>query len=139
MLFILFQVKCKHIIYVEFELENTWLHKDVSTSNHNTYLSYACNALGWYTVEYPRSHLHFLCIYIHTVFKLIVCICKIHVHVTYGLFHVIVIIIYSLVWIQPGMRWIIVVGVLFITPPYQSCWYGTYMVQIWEWYGTTYD
>ena len=24
-------------IYVEFELENTWQHKDVSTSNHNTY------------------------------------------------------------------------------------------------------
>ena len=25
-----------------------------------------------------------------------------------------------------------------IDQPYQSCWYGTYMVQIWEWYGTTY-
>ena len=35
--FILFQVKGKNIIYVQFELENTWLHKDVSTPNHNTY------------------------------------------------------------------------------------------------------
>ena len=35
--FILFQVKGKHIIYVEFELENTWLYKDVSTPNHNAY------------------------------------------------------------------------------------------------------
>ena len=42
-------------------------------------------------MEYPRYHLHFL--YIHTVFKLFVNICKENVHVTYGLFHVMVIII----------------------------------------------
>ena len=42
-------------------------------------------------MEYPRYHLHFL--YIHTAFKLFVNICKENVHVTYGLFHVMVIII----------------------------------------------
>ena len=35
--FTLFQVKGRHIIYVEFELENAWLYKDVSTPNHNAY------------------------------------------------------------------------------------------------------
>ena len=47
-------------------------------------------------MEHPRCHLHFL--HIHTVIKLIVYIKKnyvkkIDVHVTYGLFHVIVIVI----------------------------------------------
>ena len=36
--------------------------------------SYVCNALGWYIMEYPRCHLHFL--YIHTAFKLFVYIFK---------------------------------------------------------------
>ena len=35
-----------------------------------THTSYVCNALGWYTIGYPRCHLYFL--RIHTVFKLIV-------------------------------------------------------------------
>ena len=56
-----------------------------------THTSYVCNALGWYTMEYPRCHLYFL--RIHTVFKLIVHLKEIHVQVTYVLFHVITIII----------------------------------------------
>ena len=39
-----------------------------------THTSYECNALGWYTMEYPKCHLHFLCI--HTIIKLIVHIWK---------------------------------------------------------------
>ena len=39
-----------------------------------THTNCVYNALGWYTMEHPRCHLHFLCI--HTVFKLIVHICK---------------------------------------------------------------
>ena len=39
-----------------------------------THTNYVYNALGCYTMEYPRCNLHFLCI--HTVFKLIVHIFK---------------------------------------------------------------
>ena len=58
-----------------------------------THTSYVCNALEFYTMEYPRCQLDFHSI--HTVFKLIVhmYVKKIHVHVTYGLFHVIIIMI----------------------------------------------
>ena len=56
-----------------------------------THTSYVCNALGWYTMEYPRCHMYFL--RIHTVVKLIVHLKEIPVQVTYVLFHVITIII----------------------------------------------
>ena len=54
-------------------LNLSWkIHGDIMMSRDptTTCTSYVCNALGWYNVEYPRCHLHFL--RIHTVFKLIV-------------------------------------------------------------------
>ena len=54
-------------------LSLSWkIHGDIKMSRHPTtaHTSYVCNALGWYTMEYPRCHLYFLGI--HTVFKLIV-------------------------------------------------------------------
>ena len=70
------------------------IHGYINVYRHptTTHTSYVCNALEFYTMEYPRCQLDFHSI--HTVFKLIhIYVKKIHVHVTYGLFHVIIIMI----------------------------------------------
>ena len=52
------------------------IHGYINVYRHptTTHTSYVCNALEFYTMEYPRCKLDFHSI--HTVFKLIVHICK---------------------------------------------------------------
>ena len=78
-----------------------------------THTSYVCNALGLYTMEYPRCHLHFL--RTHTVFKLCTYVKEKHVHVTYGLYHVIVIIIIISFIQYAHCDWSILQSILYCT------------------------
>ena len=52
------------------------IHGYINVYRHptTTHTSYVCNAIEFYTMEYPRCQLDFHSI--HTVFKLIVHICK---------------------------------------------------------------
>ena len=79
-----------------------------------THTSYVCKALGWYIMEYPRCHLHFL--RTPTVFNLVIHICKkIHVHVTYRLLDVIEIIIIIISLSQYARYWSILQAILYCT------------------------
>ena len=58
-------------------LSLSWkIHGYIKTYQHPTtsHTSYVCNVLGWYTIECPRCHLHFL--HIPTFFNLFGYICK---------------------------------------------------------------
>ena len=83
-----------------------------------THTSYVCNALGCYTIEYPRCHLDFL--RIDTAFKLIVHICKENTcTLTYALFHVIIMILIIIIIISLSQYtrgdWSILLTILYCT------------------------